>query len=756
MRVCLVSSEVMPFTGGGLATYAVEMARALTSRGHEVHLLTQAFEGLQERGAGHLPGVVLHSYDVNEGQAGLPGAFFTHASRASYAIWLALRRLHASHGFSYIEFPEYRGEGYWSLRARRTLGAFSGAVLGVRLHTPHHLAMDVDRIFTMPLEHAHTRHMERWSILEADVVVGASEAVLGHAREDVSRIPPVPPGPTYHLLRLPLEAVTKAAEESRAERVESASGSGEAEILYFGRLQQCKGVPTLVAAALRLMQRGVACRVRLIGGDTHSGPFGRSMREHLERMIAGPHQERFVFEPPRSREALREAIDRATVCCFPSLWESYAYACVEALSQGACVVASSAGSLPEIVEHEQSGLIFKAEDAADLERVLRRAVEDWALRGRLKAAAPARARALSEPEAIARGLEGVIAGAEQRRRNAAESGLDGAREAGREPGRASVTVAIPFYNMGRYLPETLASLQRQTRRDFELLIVDDGSTEEASLKLLDELREGGVRVVRKPNGGLGSARNTALREARTPWVIFIDPDDVAHEEFVERLCGAVERDPGLTFAACMFESFHERPGEAVSGYAPLAADRDLLVFHNIAGPGSASIIRREAALAAGGCDEWLTSFEDWDLWCTLAAKGHRGTVIPEFLLYYRLRPNSLLRGEGIPRMHALRAYLLKKHAGLAWEGDVPSRMLLAEAFEQKARADALEAQLHALRAQAHASAGGGAGAEAIHVEVKRVIDLNLRYRLADKVNGMLKAVGVQRLVKAAFQPREPK
>src|SRR5262245_6402948 len=110
------------------------MARALVRAGHEVHVLTDPFPDLEERGPAVLPGVRWHTVDVNSGKSALPGAYYSQNARYAMAVLEALRPLHARHRFEYIEFLDYRAPGYWCLRAKRLLGDFENAVLGVRLH----------------------------------------------------------------------------------------------------------------------------------------------------------------------------------------------------------------------------------------------------------------------------------------------------------------------------------------------------------------------------------------------------------------------------------------------------------------------------------------------------------------------------------------------------------------------------------------------------------------------------------------------
>lgn len=767
MKICLVSREVRPFVGGGLATYIEELARGLLAEGHEVHVLTEPFERLHEIAADYLPGVTFHATNVHEGPAALNGAYFCYPTRYSMAVYTALKSLHATHRFDYIEFPEYQGEGYWSLRAKRTLGHFADTVLGIRLHMPLYVCREFDRTNICNVEHAHVEHMEKWSVKEADLVLSASRAMLDRVtsdlRPELDRAQAHHSAPHIRQLRLPMDF--SAMESKLCLGEPETPPPGEVRVLYYGRLQVYKGVQDLIAAAKLVLETGVNAKFVFIGGDTLTGPFGRSMKEYLERKCAGKFRDRFVFESARPRPELGCAIRGATVCCFPSLWESYSYACLEALACGAAIVASDGGSLKELIQPEVNGLTFRAGDPADCAEKLLRAINDASLRDRLRAAAPARARELSDARTIARALTEIVSEIAPACRTRAARLVP----APAKSNAPAVSVIIPFYNLGKYVRETLDSLKAQTFKDFELLIIDDGSAEPDSLKTLDDLRAEGFRVIRKENGGLGSARNVGFAEARAPWIVPMDADDIAHPTLIEKLVSAIRRDDDLSCVSPMFQSFYEKPDEAFSGYVPLALDGELLLYHNIAGPGAGSLLIKDRVLAAGGYDEWLTSFEDWDLWCTFAEKGFRGTVIPEFLLYYRLRHDSLIHSEAHVRWHALKAYLIKKHPSMARHPDIVLRMQLAETYQKDDRVRELEAHAarqhdritylenelaRAAETESHLRDAAGAPNPAVdhafaQAEAARLIRENLRYRLADRVNNALKNVGVQNAIRGA-------
>ena len=196
-----------------------------------------------------------------------------------------------------------------------------------------------------------------------------------------------------------------------------------------------------------------------------------------------------------------------------------------------------------------------------------------------------------------------------------------------------VTVAIPAYNRAELLPRALASVAAQTATPAEVLVIDDGSTDDTAT-VAERL---GARVIRhEHNRGVSAARNTALEAATAEWVAFLDTDDEWLPFHLERLWPTREGHAAVAHSAVWVE----RPGRKHHAYgvtgrrprvlrspAPLVADNFI--------PLSASLVRRSAALEAGGFDTGLTHAEDLDFWIRLAEQGSV-LVLPEIGAIYHL------------------------------------------------------------------------------------------------------------------------
>jgi glycosyltransferase involved in cell wall biosynthesis len=183
----------------------------------------------------------------------------------------------------------------------------------------------------------------------------------------------------------------------------------------------------------------------------------------------------------------------------------------------------------------------------------------------------------------------------------------------REMSAAPVTVSIitPCYNGARFLRLTLESAVSQTRPPLEIIVIDDGSTDDSAA--IAEGVQGPVRVLRQTNQGESVARNRGIAEARGTHLLFLDADDLLEPEALERLTAAIESQPGaVAIMGCAW--FEENPAEP---YAVNRADQrtffPAIIASNFAPPhcwlSPIDVIRR-----AGGFYEPLRWFEDWDLW----------------------------------------------------------------------------------------------------------------------------------------------
>lgn len=207
-----------------------------------------------------------------------------------------------------------------------------------------------------------------------------------------------------------------------------------------------------------------------------------------------------------------------------------------------------------------------------------------------------------------------------------------------------ISVMMTNYNTEKYLPAAIESVLAQTFTDFELLIVDDGSTD-GSLEIIRSYMEKDerIRLIEIEHGGIVKARNTALDAARYPWVAILDSDDVALPERLEKQVAAIETNPDVVaWSAYAYRINSEGHVYSTAQTGPLTVDEfqqarnrgEFVMLLN-----NAMIYRTDIARKAGGYNPHFVVASDMELLDRMAAYGSTLTI-PEYLVYYRMHTGS--------------------------------------------------------------------------------------------------------------------
>lgn len=201
-----------------------------------------------------------------------------------------------------------------------------------------------------------------------------------------------------------------------------------------------------------------------------------------------------------------------------------------------------------------------------------------------------------------------------------------------------VSVLLPVYNAADYVEQAVRSILSQTLRDFELIVIDDGSTD-GSGELLTELarQDARIRLVRRPNTGIVGALNEALALARADLVARMDADDIAWPDRLHKQAAYLAQHPACVAvgsAILVIDPLGDPIKEPTQALSHEDIDAQLLSGYGWALVHPAAMMRRQAVLAIGGYRTQYNKVEDLDLFLRLAEQG-RLANLPDVLLSFR-------------------------------------------------------------------------------------------------------------------------
>ena len=627
MRIALVSRELHPLSGGGIGQFVAAAARLLSSIAEvtivTTSLLEDEYRRLLESGDPRLPPERVRVLFVDE-PTEEDLAVWTHVLQCySSRVLERLRDAYPDGGPDLIEFPDYHGEAFVTLQAAEALDPFLAQTrVCVRVHTTSEICEVLDGWLRDDHASRAVHAMERYCLARADRLIWQGGDVLGTYQRFYGSESLAP----AMRVRYPYAGPTVGGQDDR-----EFTASVPLRILYAGRLERRKGVHNLVRAVTG-MQRS-ELRVTLLGQDTHTAPLAVSMQQQLRLAIAD--DERLTLCPALAHDAMAETIRDHDLVIVPSLWECWPYAALEALHLNRPVLATPVGGLAEIVADGESGWLASGTAAEAIEEALLTVLDrPEQLQELIRSHGPARrAGALCEAEPI---LDAY------RELTAAPPRWSAGRR--RSPTRLPLVSAIvPYFHASRYVRETIESLAAQTYPRMELVLVNDGSFDEDDWIVAELAARFPLTVVSQMNQGLGAARNFGVLQSQGRYFFPLDADNLAEPEFVARGVEILERRPQVPYVTSWsrYIDVDGRPrASADLGYEPLGNHAALNAQTNVAGD-AAAVLRRRVFDAGFRYDEELTSFEDWHLYRELARAGQFGVVIPERLLRYRVRDDSL-------------------------------------------------------------------------------------------------------------------
>jgi GT2 family glycosyltransferase/glycosyltransferase involved in cell wall biosynthesis len=662
-----MTTELHPVLPGGGGTVVAELARRLTGDGHRVTVVLVG--GLAAEPT--LPGVEVRLVAPADQSPSVFGGASHQAARA-------LAELVSENRPDLVEFQDFGGLGFWALTHRAELG-LEEVRLAVRFHGPMELLYERAGV---PGLGAVDQVLEREGLRLADLVIAPSapirELVLERYGLEPGRVligePPIPdiaqaphrpsPHPEFVYFGAPSEvkgapdflaASLRLLDEREGARVRFVGGEG------WSAAENRPMVARLEEAVPPRLRPRVSFEPRVprheLASRLASG-WAVVIPSRFESFSLAAHEVRRLGLPvvlpdlPAFRPYFSEAtgaivydgsIEGLTdtlrmLADHPEQVRELAAAPPPEVGDPLAIYYQ--GHLPKPRHPRvQSGLATEAVTALD--RALRVGGEPRPLRslasGLLRALPSPLARLAIRllPQAakdrfrrLASWPEEEARRARERRRAFFRAAIDSPRFGELE--EPEVSVVIPCYNQGRFLEDALMSVFEQTFTSFEVIVVDDGSTDPETRAVLSRLQLPRVRLLRQENQGLPAARNAGMRAARGRYLVPLDADDELTPTFLEELHRALEPHPEAAYAHCWAVLFGDQQALLVTRpYNPY----QLLLSDSVVG---CVLLRREAWEAVGGYDETMVGQpEDWELWLRLMKAGWGQVQVYAPLFRYR-------------------------------------------------------------------------------------------------------------------------
>lgn len=222
-----------------------------------------------------------------------------------------------------------------------------------------------------------------------------------------------------------------------------------------------------------------------------------------------------------------------------------------------------------------------------------------------------------------------------------------------------VSVIIPCYNQGQYLKEAIDSVLKQSYDKLEIVIVNDGSTDELTLSILKAISDPRIKIVNQRNMGLADARNKGITNSKGDFVLPLDSDDKIAPSYIQFCVRAFSEKPNIAIAYSNGLKFGEESGIWKLPEFSLIEMLKANLIHC-----SGLFKRKDYDLTRGYDTKMKFGWEDWDFWLSLLELRPYVHKISDPLFYYRIRKGSMVRSLDANKIKYLRRQIVRNHPQL--------------------------------------------------------------------------------------------
>ena len=641
LNVWIVTSEFPPMYGGGISTYCNDASLAWASCGHEVKVIT-THDSVETTVSVEQLGPKLQLIRVPVWTDKKVERYLGYAHLAAYSLAEEIINTikHTSIIPDFIEVQDYDALGYFLLKKKLLLAPeLRNTKIIIFAHTPFFEVLRINQAPTYLLPDYWIGQCEKFCLKGADAVLSPSnflkKRLAKYASQEIDVIPS------------PLIGYTE-------EQVKEFSMiQPEYDCIYVGRLECRKGTLQLLSAFKKIWDSGSNLRLRTVGGDTFFVPKNISLKSYIEKEYAGYIESGLLTLSDRVPSSQVPAtFFSAKIVIIPSIYENFPYVCMQAMNLARVLLVSSSGGQAEMVGVDRTcGSIFCWEEEDSFQKELYALIEkspaELALIG---SNARKKINEMCGPKTF------VEKRVEHFKKIAAAPGantlhypflnkipllepiaFNDYQSENREI-KGRVSIIIPFYNLGQFLPDTISSVEASSYLDKEILVINDGSTDVLSLQVLQEIQDKNtsIQIINIKNAGLANARNIGAKVATGEFIAFLDADDCVEPKYYEKCVEILNTYKNTSFVYSWVKYF----GESDHIWVNFDTELPYMLAANMLAP--LQVVRRRDFLEFGINDkEMIFGMEDYEAWLRMVGHGKFGVSIPEVMVKYRQRKDSM-------------------------------------------------------------------------------------------------------------------
>jgi glycosyltransferase involved in cell wall biosynthesis len=656
LKYWLLTTEYPPFFGGGIGTYSATTAKMMTQHGHDVSVFVNdaTIANIKIEKQNDLLRVVRFNPSRTKSSN-----FLGHVTNLSYEFAHIIKYFVEREGKpDMIESQEYLGIAYYLLQYKYLLYDWCKDLrIIITMHSPSSLYMEYNHIPVYRYPNYWICEMERFCLQAANLLISPSYYMLDELTKRFSLN-------NQHITIIPNPF---SAKEFLGKNTPSPVHHGQ--IVFYGKLTVQKGAIHLLNYFKKLWDEGFQRPLYLLGGqDIVYHVEGKNMGDFIKKKYKKYISQGLLrLEGKITPSEIPDRLSKAEVVIIPSANDNLPYTVFEMMALGKILLISRQGGQSEVIEDNEDGFIFdhdKPESfSGQLEKILGLSKEE---RRSISEKAVNKVATAYNPDSIY-----------QRKYKEIElliSSLDEPRDIFPFIRRTKtlitrtqkviikkdlLSIVVPYYNMGRYVHETIQSIQQSDYKSKEIVIVNDGSSDKSSIEQLNQYRQTqNFKIIDTANKGLGHARNMGAELAQGEFLAFLDADDIVDKTYYSKAIRVLRQYNNVNFAGCWTKYF----GSSEKSWPAFTPEPPIILYHNTVN--SSSLVYKRTSFLENGHNDTSMIFkgwEDYDSVINLLANGCGGIVLPEFLFYYRVRNDSMIRGISKTKKVLLHQYITDKH-----------------------------------------------------------------------------------------------